>query len=92
MISLARQDRYLRIVHEYLDRGLSPADAARLLAEARALDREQRRTLGTDAPIRTETMVTPGELAPVPDELVELVQQAREEAEEEEQRARDDGG
>jgi len=70
LMSIARQDRYLRIIHDYLDRDLEPADAARLLSEARHLDREQRRVLGTDEPTRTHTTVTEhADEQPVPEVL-----------------------
>lgn len=71
MVSIARQDRYLRIIHGYLEQDLEPSDAARLLSEARQLDREQRRVLGTDEPTRTHTTLTEraGEVEPAPEVL-----------------------
>lgn len=81
MVSVARQDRYLRIIHDYLDQDLEPSDAARLLSEARQLDREQRRVLGTDEPTRTHATVTEltGEDEPAP-EVVALIERLESDA------------
>lgn len=81
LVSIARQDRYLRIIHGYLEQDLEPADAARLLSEARQLDREQRRVLGTDEPTRTHATVTdrPDDAEPRP-EVLDLIERLESDA------------
>jgi hypothetical protein len=81
LISIARQDRYLRMIHRILEETeeLAPADAARLLSEARQLDREQRRVLGADEPVRTETTIRDAD-APITPEMIEWVAEADAEA------------
>lgn len=75
LMSIARQDRYLRIIHRIFDEAeeLAPADAARLLSEARQLDREQRRVLGVDEPTRTHTMVGAARNEPPAPEILDLI-------------------